>query len=107
MTDEDQKQTGMPALGDRRGPVRAAARLWMRVCADPKRAVRGLIYACAFFAALDFLFLAPGFDKHAHHAWENGIGFYGVYGFVSCSLMFFIAKRFVRPAVKRDEDYYE
>ena len=107
MTDEDSKQTEAPALGDERPYVRAAARMWSRVCVGPMRVVRGLIYACAFLVALDFLFLLPGFDKHAHHAWDNGIGFYGVYGFVSCSLVFFMAKRFVRPAVKRDEDYYE
>ena len=109
MTDEDPKQTEVPALGDERPYVRAAARMWARVCADPKRVMRWLIYACVFFMALDFLFLlhGPAFDKHAHYAWENGIGFYGLYGFVSCSLIFFISKRFVRPAVKLDEDFYE
>lgn len=107
MTEEDSKQTEMPALRDERGVVRAAARMWSRVCADPKRVVRGLIYACAFFVALDFLFLLSGFDKHAHYAWENGVGFFGAYGFVSCSLLFLISKHVARPAVKRDENYYE
>ncbi len=107
MTDEEPKQTDMPALGDERAWVRAAARMWSRVCADPKRVVRGFIYACGLFVALDLLFLLPGFDKHAHYAWENGIGFYGVYGFVSCSLIYFISKRVVRPAVRREEDSHE
>jgi len=107
MSEEDSRQTDMPALRDERPLVRAAARMWSRVVSDPQRIVRALIYACGFFVALDLLFLLQGFDKHAHFAWENGVGFYGVYGFVSCSLIFLISKRAVRPVVKQDEDFYE
>jgi hypothetical protein len=107
MTDDEQKPMDLPALGDERPYVRAVARFWSRVCANPGRVVRGLIWVCGLLVVLDFMFLLPGVDKHAHFVWENGIGFYGAYGFVSCSLIFLISKHLVRPAVKRDEERHE
>ncbi len=107
MDSENPKPTDIPALNDARPTVRLFARMWGAVCADPKRVVRWLVRGCVAFMALDLLFLLRGVDKHAHYAWENGVWFYAVYGFVSCVLLVLISKHLLRPAVKRDEDYYD
>ncbi len=44
---------------------------------------------------------------HAHYPWETWPEFYGAYGFVSCVVLVLIAKYGLRPAVMRDEDYYD
>jgi hypothetical protein len=53
------------------------------------------------------LAVEPFVHKHAYFAWEEWFGFYAVYGFVAGVLLVLIAKHILRPAVKRDEDYYD
>lgn len=60
----------------------------------------GLVGLCALLAVLDFLY-----PKHGHFLWEGWIGFYGVYGFLSCVGLVLLAKQ-LRKVVKRDERYY-
>ena len=81
--------------------------MWRWVCADVKRVLKFLFITCAALVLADLAFLFPQFDKHAHYGWENMVGFYAAYGFVSCVMLVFVAKYLLRPAVIRDEDYYD
>ncbi|MEZ5274970.1 MAG: hypothetical protein R3F07_01165 [Opitutaceae bacterium] len=66
-----------------------------------------LYAACAFFVALELFFFFGLADKEAHYRWENVIGFYAAYGFVSCVLLVMVSKYLLRPVVIRPEDYYD
>jgi len=46
-------------------------------------------------------------NKHPHFGWEAWPEFFAVYGFVACVVLVIVAKYFLRPLVKRDEDYYD
>jgi len=60
-----------------------------------------------FYAALVVLLILDFFvPKHGHLPWEMAHEFFGVYGFLSCVVLIFVAK-ILRLIVKRDEDYYE
>jgi multicomponent Na+:H+ antiporter subunit D len=46
-------------------------------------------------------------DKsHAHFSWEKSTAFFALFGFVACVGLVLGAKHFLRPAIKRKEDYY-
>ena len=49
-----------------------------------KPILKCLYAACAFFVLLELVFLFGWADKEAHYGWENMVGFYAAYGFVSC-----------------------
>ena len=66
-----------------------------------------LYSACALFVLLELVFLFGWADKGAHYGWENMVGYYAAYGFISCVLLVFAAKYLLRPLVMRDEDYYD
>ena len=60
-----------------------------------------------FVACLVLLVLADFFiDRHDGHFWEMIPAFFAVYGFVACTLIVLIAKKF-RRFLRRGEDYYE
>ena len=63
--------------------------------------------SCVILFLLDFLFTAHIADKHAYHEWENWVGFYPVFGFVSCVVLVLISKYVLRPLVMRKEDHYD
>lgn len=67
-----------------------------------RRVMVGLIGLLILLLAVE-----PFVHKHAYFAWEEWFGFYAVYGFVAGVLLVLIAKHILRPAVKRDEDYYD
>jgi len=69
--------------------------------------LRLLYGACTAFVLLELVFFFGWADKEAHYGWENAVGFYAAYGFVSCVLLVFVAKYLLRPVVIRDEDYYD
>ena len=72
---------------------------------DDRRNVDKLVYA--LYTACGALFLADFlYHKHVHFGFENWLGFYGIYGFVSCVGLVLVAKGF-RKIVKRREDYYD
>lgn len=72
---------------------------------DPKNLQRLLK---VFFASLVVLFgLDAVVEKHAYFPWENGFGFYAVYGFIACVLLVLVARYVLRPLVMRREDFYE
>jgi hypothetical protein len=72
-----------------------------------KLILRILFGVCAFFVSIDLFFALGWADKEAHFSWENTIGFYAAYGFVSCVLLVLVAKYLLRPLVIQDEDYYD
>jgi len=80
---------------------------FIRLFSNVKLILRLLFGACGFFILLDLLFAFGWADKEAHFGWENTIGFYAAYGFVSCVLLVLVAKYLLRPLVIRDEDYYD
>lgn len=72
---------------------------------DQKENIDKLVYA--LYTVCGALFVADFFyHKHVHFGFENWIGFYGIYGFVSYVGLIFTAKLF-RRLVKRREDYYD
>jgi len=46
------------------------------------------------------------FHRHVAHPWEKIFGFYGLYGFLACTLLVIIAKQ-IRKIIMRDESYYD
>ena len=72
---------------------------------DPKNVK--ILLGC-FYASLGILLLIELFiHKHPHFEWEAWPEFFAVYGFVACVVLVIVAKYFLRPLVKRDEDYYD
>jgi len=72
---------------------------------DPKNVK--ILLGC-FYASLGVLLLIELFIlKHPHFEWEAWPEFFAVYGFVACVVLVIVAKYFLRPLVKRDEDYYD
>jgi len=72
---------------------------------DKPRNVKILLYSlyvgCAILILLDFVV-----HRHVSYSWERLLGFYSIYGFISCVSIVFGAK-VLRIMVKRDENYYE
>ena len=66
-----------------------------------KRAIQALYAACALSIVAE-LFIS----RHVDHPWEVLFGFYGVYGFVACTILVLAAKE-LRKLVMRKEDYYD
>ena len=62
----------------------------------------------SFYGSLVVLLLIEFLlHKHPHFGWEAWPEFFAVYGFVACVVLVIVAKYFLRPLVKRDEDYYD
>ena len=57
---------------------------------------------CILLFAVDFIW-----PPHGHLAIEEWPGFYAVYGFLGCSILVFVSKFVLRPAVMKGEDYYD
>jgi hypothetical protein len=74
--------------------------LWVDQPGNPWKLVLVLMAACAVAAMLEFTY-----EKHGHNEFENGFGFFAVYGFVMFTALIFLA-RGLRVLVKRPEDYY-
>ena len=72
---------------------------------DNPKNVQGLLYGfyicCVLLIGIDFFF-----HRHIAHPWEKMFGFYGLYGFVACTLLVIIAKQ-IRKIIMRDESYYD
>ncbi len=66
-----------------------------------KRAIYALYAVCALSIVAE-LFIS----RHVDHPWEVLFGFYGVYGFVACTILVLAAKE-LRKVVMRKEDYYD
>ena len=112
MSNDNSKRDDFPEVKDDRpylgAIIGATGRMWKFLWVRPKDIVRWLVYACGVLLLLDLVVLHLfGGEHHAHLHLENGIWFYAVYGFVSYALLVLIAKHLLRPAIMRDEDYYD
>jgi len=60
-----------------------------------------------YFVSLALLLVIGIFvQKHGDFQWEDTLGFYCAYGFLSCVVLVFVAVG-LRWLVKRNEDYYD
>jgi len=71
---------------------------------DPKN-VQRLLYVFYAICALS-IFAELFIKRYLDHPWEALFGFYGVYGFVACTLLVLVATQ-MRKAIMRKEDYYD
>lgn len=74
---------------------------WFDDRSNIKRLLKWFYWICAVLLALDLVI-----HRHVIHAWENLFGFYGVFGFVACTVLVLVAKQ-MRKALMRSEDYYD
>ena len=72
---------------------------------DNPKNVQTLLYGfyicCVLLIGIDFFF-----HRHITHPWEKMFGFYGLYGFIACTVLVIIAKQ-IRKIIMRDESYYD
>ena len=66
-----------------------------------QRLLYGFYACCVLLIGIDFFF-----HRHVAHPWEEMFGFYGLYGFLACTLLVIIAKQ-IRKIIMRDESYYD
>ena len=72
-----------------------------------KKFVSIFLGTCAVLLVVDFLDLLRILPfKEIHFDIEGWFGFYGLYGFVGCTLLVLAAK-VLRKIVMREEDYYD
>ena len=65
-----------------------------------KRVLVGFLLVSAVVLGIDLFF-----DRHTDHRFEELVGFYGIWGFVSCVVLV-LAARELRKLVMRKEDFY-
>lgn len=74
---------------------------WLDVRRNIKWLLRVFYVVCAGLLLLDSVY-----HRHVYHDWEQLWGFYGVYGFVACTLLVLIAKQ-MRRILMRKKNYYD
>jgi hypothetical protein len=52
------------------------------------------------------LAIEPFIHKHPYFAWDGWFGFYGFYGIIACVVLVLVSRYFIKPLLKRDENYY-
>jgi hypothetical protein len=84
---------------------------WLDRPENIKKVIRGFYVLCALVIIGDVLHQWLG---HRHQQGPDTLsaieaipGFYAVYGLVACTVLVVLAKHLLRPAVMRDEDYYD
>ena len=108
MTSKEKNPSAIPAHSEEtRQWIIVFRRGFTRLFENVNLILKGLYTACAFFVALELFFFFGLADKEAHYGWENAIGFYAAYGFVSCVLLVVVSKYLLRPVVMRPENYYD
>jgi len=72
---------------------------------DKRKNIKRFLYVfyilCAALLAFDFIY-----HRHVMHSWESLRGFYGIFGFVACTVLVLVAKE-MRKVLMRPEDYYD
>lgn len=84
---------------------------WLDEPKNIKKVIHGFYVVCVVVLLGD---VAHQMLSHRHQQGPDSLagleaipGFYAVYGLVACSVLVFLAKYLLRPAVMRDEDYYD
>ena len=75
---------------------------WLDEPKNVDKIVYTLYGVCALLLLVD---LVP-YKHHLHYGFESWIGFYGIYGFVSC-VGLVLAAKVLRMILMRPEDYYD
>jgi hypothetical protein len=76
-------------------------RRWLDEPRNVRRVAFALYLVCGLLLLADLLYV-----KTAHFSFENGFGFYPVFGFAVSFTLVLTAKE-LRRLLRRDEDYYE
>jgi hypothetical protein len=71
-----------------------------------RKVLRIFFTCCVLLFSIDLFELAGFHFKHTHYDVEGWVGFYGVYGFIGCTVLVLAAK-VLRKIVMRGEDYYD
>jgi len=74
---------------------------WLDNRNNIKRILLVFYILCAALLVFDFIY-----HRHVMHSWESLWGFYGIFGFVACTLLVLVAKE-MRKVLMRREDYYD
>lgn len=74
---------------------------WLERPGNLRRLLGWFYTACAVLLAVDLVY-----HRHVIHRWEDLFGFYGVFGFVACTVLVLVAKQ-MRKVLMRREDYYD
>ncbi len=84
---------------------------WLDRPENIQKVIRGFYVLCALVILGDLVHQWLG---HRHQQGPDSLaaleaipGFYAVYGLVACTVLVILAKHLLRPAVMRDEDYYD
>ncbi len=84
---------------------------WLDRPENIQKVIRGFYLVCALVVVGDLLHQWFG---HRHQQGPDALatleaipGFYAFYGLVACTVLVLLAKYVLRPAVMRDEDYYD
>jgi len=92
-------------------PVSDGKTYWLDSDANIKKVIRGFYIVCAVVIGADVVHQVV---SHRHQQGPDSLagiesipGFYAVYGLVACTVLVYLAKYLLRPAVMRDEDYYD
>ena len=78
-------------------------RYWLDQPNNVNKIVTALYVVCAILFAIDFMV-----EKHGEGPFkiEHWYGFYGIYGFLACTVLVLVAKQ-LRRILMRSEDYYD
>ena len=100
MSDDKNEESGV------HGPPPGERKFYFDHPKNVKKVLRLFFFCCVVLFSVDLLELV-GFEfKHTHYQVEGWIGFYGIYGFIGCTILVLAAK-VLRKIVMRNEDYYD
>ena len=74
---------------------------WLDKPGNVKKLLTGLYLVCGGLLLSDAIY-----HRHTILSMENWFGFYGIYGFVACTILVLAAPQ-LRKLVARPENYYE
>ena len=100
-----------PHGGSEHPPVVDEKEYWLDKPENIQKVIRGFYAVCAIVILADVVHQVV---SHRHQQAPDSLagieaipGFYAVYGLVACTVLGYLAKYLLRPAVMRDEDYYD
>jgi hypothetical protein len=92
-------------------PVDDGKTYWLDKPENIKKVIRGFYITCVVVILGDVVHQVA---SHRHQQGPDSLagiesipGFYAVYGLVACTILVIIAKYLLRPAVMRDDKYYD
>ena len=77
-----------------------------KTASKPKNNARQIFFIFSIICAL-LVLIDVVIPRHGHIEIEEYVGFYSVYGFVSCVIIVLISKYLARPVISKEEDYHD